>query len=92
MMVEVVTCGRKEVEGTGKLVVEAHSCTDVVVVESCSSMEVVNTCGVVLETWCLVEVVEFGNYSEAWTVGKVVAKYSSFVEVMGTGMLGVEAG
>ena len=92
MMVQAVTSGCMEVGGTGKLVVEAHSCTDVVVVESCSSMVVVNTCGVVLETWCLVEVVEFGNYSEAWTVGKVVAKYSSFVEVMGTGMLGVEAG
>jgi hypothetical protein len=54
-----------EVAGTGKLVVEAHSCVGVVVVESCSSMEVVDTCGVVLETWCLVKLVEFDSYSEA---------------------------
>lgn len=80
-------------EGTGKLaVVEVRSCAGgvVVLVESCSSsMEVVDTCGVVvLETRCPVEVVESGrSYWEAWTAaaaGKAVAKC--------TGTLGMEAG
>lgn len=90
-MEEAATCGWVEVEGTGKLaVVEVRSCAGgvVVLVESCSSsMEVVDTCGVVvLETRCPVEVVESGSYWEAWTAaaGKAVAKC--------TGTLGMEAG
>ena len=90
-MEEAATCGWVEVEGTGKLaVVEVRSCAGgvVVLVESCSSsMEVVDTCGVVvLETPCPVEVVESGSYWEAWTAaaGKAVAKC--------TGTLGMEAG
>lgn len=90
-MEEVATCGWVEVEGTGKLaVVEVRSCAGgvVVLVESCSSsMEVVDTCGVVvLETPCPVDVVESGSYWEAWTAaaGKAVAKC--------TGTLGMEAG
>jgi hypothetical protein len=50
-------------------------------------MEVVNTCGMVLENWCLVEVVVIGSCLEVWTVGKVVVKHSCLVEVMGTGRL-----
>ena len=49
MMVEVVTCGCMGVGDTGKLAVGVHCCTGIVVVESYSSMEVVNTCGMVLE-------------------------------------------
>lgn len=37
------------------------------------------------------EVLGVGSYFEAWTVDKVEVKCSSFVEVMGTRMVGVEA-
>jgi hypothetical protein len=49
MMVEVVTYGCLEVGDTGKLAAGVRCCTGIVVVESCSSMEVVNTCGMALE-------------------------------------------
>jgi hypothetical protein len=55
-------------------------------------MEVVNTCGMVLENWRLAEVVVIGSCLEVWTVGKVVVKHSCLVEVMGTGKLEEETG
>jgi hypothetical protein len=103
MMVELVTC--MEVVDTGLRLVGIHSRlevtnNDVVVAECCSSMVVVKTSGSVLDISILAEVegsckivVEMSSCLKALTdEGKVVARGSSFGEVVGTDELDVETG